>query len=144
MKALRRGRVVDQAQFHRVRLVRLETGEFYNTRRRAEDAVRTNRVVHVLLGDADALLRLRLGDQAPLDLNLILPVRRRLVAEARFKWLSSLQPVPPPVLRRRQVSVTSRMSSKTTLTGKAIDTAINESHVWAHGGRVHILIRGQL
>ena len=78
MKALGCGRVVDQTKFHSVRLVRLEASKLHNTGRGTEDAIRANSIVHKLLGNADTLVGLSLGDDAPLNFNLILTVRRRL------------------------------------------------------------------
>ena len=61
-------------------LVGLESGKLYHTRRCAKDSIRADCVVHVLLGDAHGLVSLGLGDDSALDLNLVLTVGRRLVA----------------------------------------------------------------
>ena len=78
MQALRRGRVVDQAKFHSVGLVGLEARKFDHAGRGAENAIRADSIVDELFRDTDTLVRLCLRNDAPLNFNLILTVRRRL------------------------------------------------------------------
>ena len=88
MKALRSRRVINESQLHSVRFICLEACKFDHTGRGLEDAVRAHSVVSVLLGNADSFVRLGLGNDATLDLNLVLTVGRGLVPEALFKMLT--------------------------------------------------------
>ena len=63
-----------------MRLVCLEASEFDHAGRCAKYSIRADCIVHVLLGDAHGLVSLGLGDDSALDLNLVLTVGRRLVA----------------------------------------------------------------
>ena len=47
----------------------------------------------MLFRDAHTLVRLGLGNDSTLNLDLVLTVGRRLVAQTGFKWLSRVQPV---------------------------------------------------
>ena len=78
MQALRCGRVVDQTKFHSVGLVRLKAREFDHAGGGAENAIRANCIVDELFRNANTLVRLRLSNNAPLNFNLILTVRRLL------------------------------------------------------------------
>ena len=91
VEALGRGRVVDQPQLHRVRFIRLEAGELDDRGRGAEDAVGAHRVVGVLLRDRDRLVRLRLADDAPLNLDLVLTVRGRLVLQTLLEVVAAVE-----------------------------------------------------
>ena len=84
VQALGRRRVVDQPQLHRVRPVGLESSKFDHAWRRAEDAIRADRVIDKLFGDADAFVCLCLRNDAPRNFNLVLTVWR-LTHEALFK-----------------------------------------------------------
>ena len=63
-----------------MRFICLETCKLDDTWGGAEEAVRTNSVVDVLLSDSDALVSLGLGNEAALNLNLILTVGWRLAS----------------------------------------------------------------
>ena len=89
VQPLWRRRVVNESKFHRVRFICLETRKFDDTGRSAEDAIGANSIVHVFLGNAQTLVCLCLGDQPPLNLNLVLTVRRRLAPQTLFKMLST-------------------------------------------------------
>lgn len=88
VKPLRRWRVVYQAQFHGVRFICLETSELDDAGGGTENAIGAHSVVDVLLGNGDALVGFGLCDEAPLQLNLVLTVRRRLAAQALFKLVA--------------------------------------------------------
>ena len=85
MQSLGRWRVVDQAQLYCVRFIRLEASEFYYAGRGTEHTVGAYCIVGKLLCDTQSLVCLGLGNEAALDLNLILTVRRRLTSETLFK-----------------------------------------------------------
>jgi len=89
VQSLRRWGVVDQAQLHCVRFIRLEASEFDHAGRGTEHAVGAHCIVSKLLCDAQSLVRLGLGNDAALDLNLIRTVRRRLISETLFKMVSA-------------------------------------------------------
>ena len=63
-----------------MRLICLEASEFDYAGRCAKDTIRADCVIHVLLGDAHGLVSLGLGEKSALDLNLVLTVGWRLVA----------------------------------------------------------------
>ena len=56
VKALWGGRVVDQSQFHGVRFICLKAGKLDHAGRGTEYPVGAHSVIHVLLGDAQALV----------------------------------------------------------------------------------------
>ena len=100
VQPLGRRRVVDQAQLHRVRLVRLETRKFDHCGGRAEDAIGADGVIDEFLGNAHALVGLGLGDDAPRNFNLVLTVWR-LTHYALFKLAGTVV----RALRRRLVNL---------------------------------------
>ena len=61
-----------------MRLVRLEAREFNHTWGGTENAIRADSIVDEFFGNADTLVGLCFSDDAPLNFNLILTVRRRL------------------------------------------------------------------
>ena len=75
MEPLRLRRVVYQAKFHGVRLVRFEPCEFDHARRSEEDAIGAHRIVDMFVGDGVALVGFGFGEQPSLQFNLVLTVR---------------------------------------------------------------------
>lgn len=104
MEALGGGRVVNQAQLHRVRFIRDETCELDHAWGGTEDPVRAHCVVDVFLRDTHTLVSLCLGNEAPGNLDLILTVGR---VRALFKMITSLH-LEPVHVRGRGLSESSR------------------------------------
>ncbi len=90
VESLRCGGVIDETKFHCVRFICLEACKFDYAGRRTKNAIRPDCVIHVLLGNTNALVSFSLGNEAPLNLNLVLTVWRRLASQTLFKMVTPL------------------------------------------------------
>jgi len=109
----------------------LEARKFDYTGRSAEDAIGADSVVQVFLGNAQTLVCLCLRDQPPLNLNLVLTVRRRLAPQTLFKLLSAFI-----ISMGRRLSVCLRASFQATMKLVLIG---RESGLHTGHGRVMVL-----